>query len=298
MMPMPSRMLSSMVVRLNGKLYLFDAGEGTQIGWKRARMGLRGFSFVAVTHLHADHCLGLPGMLMLRTQIPDPGPLTVLGPPGIEEFIFSNRRIMDFHLNYPIQCIEWKNGDDGPAYRDEQVIISWAPLRHTRFCLGYRLEEVSRPGRFDSAAAEALEVEKGPLWGTLQHGKCVVNRSGETVSPEMVLGPRRKGRSLAYVVDTRPTENISRLCRDVDIAFLEGMFLPEDGDHAEAKGHLSVTEAAEIAAASSARRVVLTHLSPRYKDDDIERMEFVARAIHEPVEVGRELRVYDVPRPD
>ena len=101
MMPMPYRLLSSMALRLNGWIYLIDAGEGTQIGWKQARLGVRGIRLIAVTHLHADHCLGIPGLMMLKAQMENPGPLTVIGPPGIREFVEQNHRIMEFHVNYP-----------------------------------------------------------------------------------------------------------------------------------------------------------------------------------------------------
>ena len=130
---MPYRMLSSLAIRLNGQIYLFDAGEGTQINWKKVRLGVRGLKLIAVTHLHADHCLGIPGMVMLRAQMEDPAPLTILGPPGTGEFVAQFRRLLEFKVNFTINVIEWSSNSTGVAYRDDQAEILWEPLKHTRF---------------------------------------------------------------------------------------------------------------------------------------------------------------------
>ena len=149
---MPQRMLTSMALRLNGQIYLFDAGEGTQINWKKVRLGVRGLKLIAVTHLHADHCLGIPGMIMLRAQMEDPSPLTILGPAGIREFVIQSQRTLEFQVNFPINIIEWPSDNSGLAYTDGQARILWQPVKHTRFCLGYRFEELDRPGRIQPCA--------------------------------------------------------------------------------------------------------------------------------------------------
>ena len=298
MMPMPYRMLASMAVRLNGKIYLFDAGEGAQINWKKARIGVRGLKLIAVTHLHADHCLGIPGMLMLKAQMDDPEPLTIIGPPGTREFVVQCRKTLEFQLNYPIQYIEWPAGNTGVAYSDDQVRILWEPVKHTRFCLGYRLEEFDRPGQFDSESARTLGVPMGPLWGKLQNGQSVATPDGSTIRPEQVLGSPRKGRHIAYVVDTRPAPGVFSLCRDADIAFLEGMFLSQHSEHADEKGHLTVTEAAEIAKISEPSRLVLVHISPRYEKSELVRLEEEARAVFQPVQAGKDLDIFEVRFPE
>lgn len=298
MMPMPDRYLSSMAVRLNGTIYLFDAGEGTQLAWKKCRLGLRGLRVIAVTHLHADHCLGLPGMMMLRAQMNDPGPLTILGPPGIEAFVMRNHDSLDFHLNYPVDFVEWSVSQGTSAYEDEHVRILWHPLEHTRFCLGYRWEEKERPGKFDPGSAIALGIPPGPAWGRLQKGETVEASSGEAISPHQVLGRPRRGRHGAYVVDTRPTEGIGVLCNNADIAFIEGMFLPEHSDHAVNKGHLTVVEAAEIARQARVKRAVLIHFSPRYTENDLPGMERIAREYFDRVQVGRDLASYPIQFPE
>ncbi len=294
MMPMPDRLLTSVAVRLGGCCYLFDAGEGVQLGLKRTHLGMGGLKVVAITHLHADHCLGLPGLLMLRAQIDHPEPLTLLGPPGLSRFVQQNQEILRFHINYPIHCVEWQSQKTAVAYQDHQVRIIWQPLEHTRFCLGFRLEEQRRPGKFHPERARALEILEGPHWGRLQRGETVFLPSGHTITPDQVMGPSRRGRHICYAVDTRPCAGLEMLCREVDMAFVEGMFLPEDGQHADAKGHLTVVEAADIAFRAGARRAVLVHISPRYGAEDLPDLERAAREHFAEARIGRDFDRYRV----
>ena len=160
MMPMHYRSLTSLVVRHQGQLYLFDAGEGCQINLKKAKLGIKPLRVLAVSHLHGDHCLGLPGLLMLRAQVPDPDALTILGPPGVERFVSLLQELLNFYINYPIRFVEWHETSPELAYEDELVRILWGPLKHTTRCLGYRLEEHPRPGKFRPEAAQALGVPR------------------------------------------------------------------------------------------------------------------------------------------
>ena len=295
MAPMPCRLLVSVAVRLKGVVYLFDAGEGTQLGLKKSGIGVRGMHLIAVSHLHADHCLGIPGLMMLRSQMENPEPLTILGPPGIERFIVENRAVLDFFVNYPIHFVEWTKDSPELAFEDERARIFWQPMRHTRFCLGYRLEEHQRPGAFHPEKALRLKVPRGPLWGRLQHGKKVVLDTGVVVSPEQVLGPARRGRHIAYAVDTRPNKGLYRLCRNVDLAFIEGMFLPEHAAQADEKGHMTVAEGASVAGRAGAARAVLVHISPRYGVEDLETLELEAVKRFGGAQIGRDGDVYAVP---
>jgi ribonuclease Z len=294
MMPMPDRLLTSLAVRLDGRCYLFDAGEATQLGLKQVRLGVRGLALIAVSHLHADHCLGIPGLMMLRAQMEAPQPLTVIGPPGIARFIEQIRAVLEFYINYPVDFIEWSEGCSEVAFEDDRVRIRWHPVEHSRFCLGYRLEEFDRPGRFHPQRAVALGVPAGPLWGRLQRGEPVDLDSGARVRPEQVLGPARRARHVAYVVDTRPCAGIDRLCRDVDMAFLDGMFLAADQHHAVAKYHLTAVEAACIAQRAGVGRVVLVHISPRYAEPGLALLEKEAREYFPGAEMGRDLALYAV----
>ncbi len=298
MMPMPYRSLTSVAVRLEGHIYLFDAGEGCQIDLKKTHLGIKPLRVMAISHLHGDHCLGVPGLLMMRAQVPDAGPLTILGPPGIERFVRQLHESLSFYLEYPFSFVEWRK--DGPevAYEDEAVRILWDPLKHTTLCLGYRLEEHPRPGKFNAGKARTLGVPQGPLWGKLQRGESVTSDQGATVSPDQVLGPPRSGRKMCYAVDTRPTQSLYKLCRDVDLAFLDGMFLLEHQEEAEAKGHMTADDAARVASRAGARRVVIIHISPRYTEDDMGRFAESAKARFEDADVGSDLQQFNIPYRD
>jgi ribonuclease Z len=298
MMPMPYRLLTSLAVRFNGRIYLFDAGEGAQLGLKTTKIGIRGLNVLAVSHLHADHCLGIPGIMMLKAQIQDPEPLTIIGPHGIKKFVQQTHENLEFFLNFPINFVEWSSDLNQVAYEDDQVRIFWHPLEHSRFCLGYRLEELDRPGKFKPHLAASLGIPKGSLWGKLQQGKSITLEGGREISPEEVLGDPRRGRCVAYVVDTRPSKGLYRLCQDADIAFMEGMFLPEDAEHAEAKGHLTVVDAARVAERAGVCRAVLVHISPRYNSDELPLLAEAAKSRFDGAEMGEDFRVYRVPYPN
>jgi ribonuclease Z len=294
-MPMPYRFLTSLAVRHQGQLYLFDAGEGCQINLKKAKLGIKSLRLVAVSHLHADHCLGLPGLLMLRAQVTDPGPLIILGPPGIRRLVSELRELLGFFINYPIDFVEWYEAGPEVAYEDEWVRIRWGSLEHSTLCLGYRFEERPRPGKFRPEAAQTLGVPEGPLWGRLQRGERVVLESGITIMPDQVVGPVRPGRHICYAVDTRPNRSLDKLCEGVDAAFLEGMFLPEDHEEAEEKMHMTVVEAAQVAANAAARLAVLVHISPRYVEEDLEKLTMAAVQKFEAAKMGRDLDRYSIP---
>jgi len=299
MMPMPTRRLTSVGLRLEGSVYLLDCGEGTQIPYKELHLGQRALALVAITHLHADHVLGLPGMLMLRAQMPDPGPLIVLGPPGLTRFIDNVRHDLAIYINYEIKVREWQRGANPEAFRDEQLRVIWAPLDHTVLCLGYRVEEHDRPGRFDAARAEALKVPRGPLWGALQQGRTVETPTGARVEPAQVLGPPRRGRHVAFITDTAPAPSMERLLWQADLAFVEGMFLAEHAEEARSKKHLTVHQATQAASAAGAEELVLVHLSPRYLETGhIERFEEEAREAHPRARVARDGEVITVPSTD
>jgi len=295
MMPMPYRFLTSLALRHQGELYLFDAGEGCQINLKKAKLGIKSLRLVAISHLHADHCLGLPGLLMLRAQVTDPGPLTILGPPGIRRLVSELREVLGFFINYPINFVEWDEAGPEVAYEDELACIRWSPLEHSTLCLGYRFEEHARPGKFRPEAAQALGVPEGPLCGKLQRGERVMLESGTTIMPDQVAGSARPGRHICYAVDTRPNRSLDKLCEGVDAVFLEGMFLPEDQEEAEEKMHMTVTEAAQVAANAGARLAVLIHVSPRYTEEDLEKLTIAAAQRFEPVKIGRDLDRYSIP---
>ena len=280
MMPMPRRRLTSVALRTDGRVYLIDCGEGTQIPYKELHLGQRPLRLVAISHLHADHCLGLPGMLMLRAQMPDPDPLDILGPPGLERFVHHVRQDLALYINYEIRIHQWSEQADIVAYQDELLRVLWRPLNHSVLCLGFRIEKHDRPGRFDPEEAARLGVPPGPLYSQLQQGNCVQSTEGATIRPEQVMGATRRGCHVAYVTDTAPTPSIAALVMDTDLALVEGMFLTRHESEARDKKHLTAQQAGQIARRAGARRLVLMHLSPRYEDKDRPHFEEEVRLHH------------------
>jgi ribonuclease Z len=297
MMPMPDRLTTSVLLRREGRMMMFDAGEGTQIGLKKSGAGIRSLDVIAVTHLHADHVLGIPGLLMFRAQADDPGPLTIVGPPGIQRFVTHTIEDLSYYVGYELSFREWNPHGDPVALEWNDGRLLWEPLEHTVFCLGYRYEENPRPGRFYPHKATALGVPPGPLFGELHEGRSVTTGEGGRVAPEDVMGPPRRGRIVAFATDTRPCPGLGRVLGHADLAFVEGMFSEDHAVQAEGKGHLTAGEAAQVALDAGVRRLVLVHLSPRYQTGDEDKIAAEASRVHPAAEVGRELGVYPIPLP-
>ena len=297
MMPMPLRLTTSVLLRREGCMLLFDAGEGIQLALKKGGLGIRGLDTVAISHLHADHVLGLPGIMMFRAQCEEPGPLTIVGPPGVERFVRHTLDDLKYYINYQIEFIEWTVDSGRIAWLWHGGALVWEILEHSAFCLGYRFEEPGRPGRFDPARAIASGVPAGPLRGRLQQGEIVVAADGREVRPADVLGPPRRGRVVAFATDTRPCEGLARLCAGADLAFVEGMFMAAHQDAAIEKRHMTAVEAARAARDAGAHRVVLVHVSPRYVYEEEAQLGAEAQAIFPQAEVAKSLEVYPIPLP-
>ncbi len=339
-MPMPGQFLSSAAVRVGGRAYLFDCGEGTQVPYKACHVGVGRLDLVAITHLHADHCLGLPGLLMLRAQIEEPGPLVLVGPEGLGRFVQHVVEDLDCFINYPVRIVEvpaslfapggtgasrgrqdeergWRASRKsivcetaGPSeafrpgksllevFRDEQVRLYCHPLDHSVFCLGYRLEEVERPGKFHPGRARQLGVEPGPAYARLQGGESVTTSDGVVVTPDEVMGPPRRGRHVAYCTDTAPCKGLYRLMASADLALLEGMYLPEHAREAEEKRHLEAVRAARMAVRAEVREARLIHFSPRYGEEEVARIDRLAREVSPVIQAGVPGEVIEVPLPD
>ncbi len=295
MMPMPRRRLTSVLVRTEERDILFDAGEGVQVSFKELGLGIKRLGLVAISHLHADHVLGLPGLLMLRSQVDDPPPMTIVGPKGVKRFVEHVRSDLRAHITFPIEYMELdpKQGS-GTALDGPEASLQWHRLDHSVPCLGYRLVEHPRPGRFHPDKALALGVPKGPDWGRLQQGETVTIEDGREVLPEQVLGPTRRGRALAFVTDTRPCPGARQVLAGADLAFVEGMFLDEDEELARDKGHMTVVQAADMAKNANVARLVLVHISPRYQDGIRRTLQAQARTRFPGAQVGRDLAKYDI----
>jgi len=271
MMPLPNRHLTSVLLRREGELFLFDCGEGTQVSLKRLNLRWKKISVIFISHTHADHVTGIPGLLMLSSQVDRDDPLYIIGPPRIAEYIETNRRVLDMYINYEI--IVQEITAPGIVYKGDGFHVRCFPLRHTKPCYGYTLEEEMRPGVFHPHKAEALNVPMGKLWGKLQKGETVQSSDGKEIRPEDVMGPSRLGRKFSFVTDTLAFPEISTHITGSDLFVCEGMFEKELTLDAQAKKHMTAEEAAQIAASSQdIKKLALIHYSPRYAEYELKQL--------------------------
>jgi ribonuclease Z len=267
---------------------LFDCGEGTQRQLLRSSIGLVDLENIFVTHFHADHYLGLPGMLKTFSLRMRETPLTVYGPAGLRDLYNALGKVFG-RLTYPVELVELRAGD--VLTRDGYDLCAF-PVHHGVPALGYALVESERPGRFDEAAADALGVPFGPERGALQRGEAVTLADGRAVQPEQLVGPARPGRTVVYTGDTSPADAVAMLFSGADVLIHEATFLDEDRDRAAETGHSTALQAAEVARAAGVSLLALTHVSPRYFGADLLRE---AREVFPATILPRDFDVIEVP---
>ena len=287
--PSVRRGLPATLVRRGGERLLFDCGEGTQRQLIRS-VGLVEIDDVFITHFHADHVLGLPGMLKTYGLQGRQRPLTVHGPRGLLQ-LFEVLGPLVGRTPYEVAVHEVEAGDELP--RDGYVLAAFA-VEHRVRALGWALVEEERPGVFDPARAEALGVAFGPDFGLLQRGEAVEGAEGE-VHPDQVMGDARAGRKIVLTGDTAPCEMTAAVAHEADLLVHEATFLEEEADRARATGHSTAADAARLAAQAGVRMLALTHVSSRHTAGAI-RDE--ARATFEAAVVPRDFDRVLVPFPE
>ena len=283
--PTARRGLPATLMRRGGDRLLFDCGEGTQRQLLRT-VGLPDMQAVFLTHHHADHWLGLPGMLKSFELRDRQAPLTIYGPPGTVALMRAMRLVYG-RLRYPFEVVDLEPGD---AVEYDGYEVAAFNVRHRGRAFGYAIVEEPRPGRFDAELAARLGVEFGPDFGRLQRGE-VVNG----VHPEQVVGPERAGRKLVLSGDTSPCEMLRVAAHEADVLVHEATFTDEEHERALQTGHSTARQAAELAREADVRLLVLTHVSTRYAGGEI-RDE--ARASFERTEVPRDFDSVEVPFPE
>lgn len=260
MMPLPYRWLTSLMLRYNGSSIMVDCGEGTQVAMKEKGWSPKPIDVICFTHYHADHISGLPGLLLTMGNAERTEPLTMIGPKGLERVVSALRMIAP-ELPFEIKFIELTE----PCQRIEisGVKITAFKVNHNVVCYGYTFE-IDRIGRFsaDNARERGIPIK---FWNLLQKGETVENE-GNVYTPDMVLGPKRKGLKLTYCTDTRPTQSIIDNALNSDLFICEGMYGEKD-KQAKAKEHKHMTfyEAAELAKTAKVADMWLTHYSPSLK---------------------------------
>jgi ribonuclease Z len=264
-MPTARRAPTATLVRRGGERLLFDCAEGTQRQLLRSNVGLVELREVFLTHYHADHYLGLPGMLKTFALRGRELPLTVYGPHGLEDLFRSLRRIFG-KLTYEYALVELEPGD--ALDRDDYVLSTFA-VAHGVSAVGYALVEPPRPGRFNVSAADTLGVPPGPERGLLQRGESVTLPDGRVVTPDDVLGPARPGRKVVLAGDGPPAGSVLEAARYADLLVHEATFCEDERERAEETRHSTARGAAELARAAEVRLLALTHLSSRYSGGEV-----------------------------
>src|SRR5215510_9202913 len=294
--PTLKRNVSALAIAREAEWLLLDCGESTQLQIARAGLSPSRLSGVFITHLHGDHFNGLPGLLSSMGLDARERALTVAGPPGVVDYLNTLTRLKVLSVPYPLDVREFgpksfragkpavghaggsrrhhttteseagQVGGSAVVYETERFQVQARPLAHRIFDLGYRIDEVPRPGRFDLERAHALGIPEGPLFGRLQQGHTIRLEDGRYIKPEDVLGPPRPGKSLAYCLDTRPCAGDVELARGVDLLLHEATFAEDLIDEAMEYGHSTSAMAAKVASSAGAEQLVITHISARYAD--------------------------------
>ena len=293
MMPLPYRHLTSVLLRRDGDLFLFDCGEGTQVSLKRLNLKWKKIDAIFISHTHADHVTGLPGMLMLSAQVDRTEPLYIYGPPKVREYVETSRQVLDMYINYPIIIKEIT----APCvvHEGKDFYIRAFPLSHTKTCVGYTLEELDRPGEFNPEKAESLGIPRGPLWGKLQRGEEVTSADGKIIRPGDVMGEKRSGRKFSFVTDTQYLPSIAREVQGSDLLICEGMFADDCEDQAKEKKHMTARQAATIARDANASRMAMIHYSPRYTDRELDVLLKQAQEVYPKAELTKDRMIFDIP---
>jgi ribonuclease Z len=284
--PSARRGLPAVLVRRGGDRLLFDCGEGTQRQLLRS-VGLLDVDSVFVTHFHADHWLGLPGMLKSFALRERSEALSVYGPPGLAELMATMRAVYG-RLPYQLEIVELQPAE---TVQRDGYLVAAIPVRHKGApAFGYALVEDARPGHLDPRLAEQLGVTPGPDFGRLQRGETVAG-----VKPEQVMGPSREGRKVVLSGDTAPCQALAIAAHQADVLVHEATFLHEEAERARQTQHSTARQAAELARDAQVRLLALTHMSSRYAGGEL-REE--ARSLFAATEAARDFDTIDVPFPE
>ena len=283
MMPLPDRYLTSLVTNYSGSIILIDCGEGTQILLKKLKWGFKGIDVICITHYHADHVAGLPGLLSTIGNSGRTEPITIIGPEGLREVV-NGLTVIVPSLPFELNLIEINQGDI-KEYKYKDYVISYIPVEHGIPCMAYSIE-AKRSKKFNREKAEALGVPK-ILWNKLQKEE-VVQYDNKIFTPEMVLGEARKGIKISYCTDSRPISGLIEFIRESDLFIGEGMYGDDSYlEKAKLNGHMLFSECASLAKEGSVKELWLTHFSPLLYNPE----EFLHNAtnIFENTKLGQEL---------
>ncbi len=267
--PSKERNVASVAVQMPGEVVMFDCGEGTQRQMMRSRVSFMQITKIFISHLHADHFLGLPGLIQSMSLNGRENELSIFGPTGTAKTVWTLLHIGYFSCGFQVRA---EDIEPGARLHFGGYAVSSAPAAHSVPALAYALEEKPRPGKFDLEKARRLGIPEGPLYRRLQEGK-EVEVGGRRVGPEDVLGPPRRGRKVVYSGDTKPSEEVVALARGADVLIHDCTLDSSHADLAASFGHSTAAEAARVAKEAGVHVLFLVHLSPRYEDASVVEQE-------------------------
>ena len=291
--PTIDRNVAGLAVQREGETLLFDCGEGNQRQMMKYGVGFA-FREIFFSHYHADHLLGVTGLLRTMGLQDRTLPVTLYGPKGAQRILGAAITLGIERNKFPVEIVEVKPGDR--LARDEYEIAVFE-TEHRADTVGYALVEHTRLGRFNPDRARELGIPEGPLWGQLHKGKTVTLADGRTVGPADLVGAPRPGRRLVYSGDTRPHLSVVEASRGADLLVHEATFGGDEMERARETGHSTAAEAARVALDAGVRRLVLTHISSRYNRDAAELLA-EARAVFPETVIARDGMTVDVPYAD
>ena len=281
--PTENRGLSCICLERDGEVLMFDAGEGAQIAYLKSGLGWNKKMKIFVTHLHGDHCVGILGLLQTMTMQNRTEPLEIYGPKGIDDFISSNIRVLNFGLSFPIMI---SIINEGQVFDSKLYSIYCCKASHSITAYSYRLDEKDKPGRFNLEKAKELGIPEGPLWNKLQNGE-QVEINGKLISPNQVLGEKRPGKKIGISGDTKPTKELQKFFENCDFLVFDSTFLDEIKEKALETHHSTAKEAGTLAKNANVKNLILTHFSARYKDEEQHLAE--AKKFHDSVIASKDL---------
>jgi ribonuclease Z len=261
--PTVKRNVSSLAIKRGSEILLFDCGEGTQRQFQQSNLSYMQISKIFITHFHGDHFLGLPGLIQTMQLNDRDTPLHIYGPKGMEELTDHLLTLGYFRPSYEIISHDITNGDK-VEFKDYSIHM--LKVKHNVPTYSYCLEEHQRPGKFNKPKALELGIPEGPLFSKLQCGQTITLGNGKHITPDMILGPSRKGRKIVISGDTMPCEEMIAFSKNADVLVHEATFDSELEDIAKEYGHTTAAQAAEIAKKAKVEKLFLVHISPRYLD--------------------------------
>jgi ribonuclease Z len=291
--PTRERGLSSIALLRGSELLLFDAGEGMQRNFIKAGLGMNKKMKIFISHMHADHSVGLLGLLQTMALQGRQRSIDIYGEPKVEEFLLQNMRIINFGLTFDI--IIHKIENEGVIAKESDYQVLCCEAKHSIQSLAFCLEEFDRPGAFNVNEARRIGIPEGEMYSELQHGRDIIYK-GKKIRSDQIVGPSRRGRRIGISGDTRPTEKLARFFHGCDVLVFESTYSQEKLNKAIENCHSTATEAATIAKEACVKKLFLTHFSARY--DETSLLVNEAKAIHGNVEAAEDLKTIEIPYPE